>query len=298
MQENTVYFYKQAFLILSTFSFLLFETEDTEIFGCTSDQWHKKKQKLETSPLASMCFFFQHLHMPLSNLLDSPLVSSIQIDWSTTQFREARQLEFGIKLYGPAAAARLKKRFLHQHRVSFQAWKAATGSKGLQLSPTLIACCMKSIAIRSPNSSPAMRVNRLMMEHAPSMASKKSRIAVHTQTLHANMTTTTRRKGTNSNNAIIVPNQSSMNFSVSPAQMTYQPVQARNRLRPRSGLSLAKLNMNVYMSTVGSATPRISSGCPPTMEWITPHSAVDANVCTAVRTPSAHKISSSAHPLY
>jgi hypothetical protein len=74
--------------------------------------------------------------------------------------------------------------------------------------------------------------------------------------------------------------------------MTYQPVQARNRLRPRSGLSLAKLNMNVYMSTVGSATPRISSGCPPTMEWITPHRAVDANVCTAVRTPSAHKVSS------
>ena len=71
--------------------------------------------------------------------------------------------------------------------------------------------------------------------------------------------------------------------------MTYQPVQAKNRFRPRSGLSLAKLNMNVYMSTVGSATPNISRGCPPTMEWIMPHTAVDANVCTAVRTPSAHK---------
>ena len=46
---------------------------------------------------------------------------------------------------------------------------------------------MKSIAIRSPNSSPAMRVNRLMMEHAPSMASKNSRMAVHTQTLHTYM---------------------------------------------------------------------------------------------------------------
>uniref|UniRef100_A0A0A9G7I6 Uncharacterized protein n=1 Tax=Arundo donax TaxID=35708 RepID=A0A0A9G7I6_ARUDO len=106
---------------------------------------------------------------------------------------------------------------------------------------------MKSIAIRSPNSSPATRVNRLMNEHAPSIARKNSRMAVHTQT---------------------------------------QPVQARNRFRPRSGLSLAKLNMNVYMSTVGSATPRISRGCPPKMEWIMPHRAVDANVCTAVRTPS------------
>jgi len=55
--------------------------------------------------------------MPLTNLLDSPLVSCIQIDWSTTQFREARQLVFGIKLYGPAAA-RLRKKFLHQHRGS------------------------------------------------------------------------------------------------------------------------------------------------------------------------------------
>jgi hypothetical protein len=67
-------------------------------------------------------------------------------------------------------------------------------------------------------------------------------------------------------------------FSVSTKRMTYQPVQARNIFRPRSGLSLAKLNMNVYMSTVGSATPRISRGCPPTMEWIMPHRAVDANV--------------------
>ena len=88
-----------------------------------------------------------------------------------------------------------------------------------------------------------------------------------------------------------MPNQSEIKFSVtvSATRMTYQPVQAKNRFRPRSGLSLAKLNMNVYMSTVGSATPRISRGCPPTMEWIMPHTAVDANVCTAVSTPSAHK---------
>jgi len=48
---------------------------------------------------------------------------------------------------------------------------------------TLIACCMKSIAISRPNSSPARRVNLLIMEHAPRMASKKSNAAVQTHTL-------------------------------------------------------------------------------------------------------------------
>lgn len=44
--------------------------------------------------------------------------------------------------------------------------------------------------------------------------------------------------------------------------------------------------MNVYIKTVGSATPRISRGCPPKTEWIMPQNAVDARVCTAVRVPS------------
>lgn len=44
--------------------------------------------------------------------------------------------------------------------------------------------------------------------------------------------------------------------------------------------------MNVYIKTVGSATPRMSRGCPPKTEWMMPHSAVDARVCTAVRVPS------------
>lgn len=43
--------------------------------------------------------------------------------------------------------------------------------------------------------------------------------------------------------------------------------------------------MNVYINTVGSATPRMSRGCPPTTEWIIPQSAVDARVCTAVKDP-------------
>lgn len=42
---------------------------------------------------------------------------------------------------------------------------------------------MKSIAISMPNNSPAIRVNLLMIEHAPKMASKNSINAVHTHTL-------------------------------------------------------------------------------------------------------------------
>lgn len=47
-----------------------------------------------------------------------------------------------------------------------------------------MACCMKSIAISSPNNSPATRVNLLMMEQAPHIASTNSIKAVQTQTLH------------------------------------------------------------------------------------------------------------------
>lgn len=68
----------------------------------------------------------------------------------------------------------------------------------------------------------------------------------------------------------------------------YHPVHARKSLEPKSGLFLAKLNMNIYMITVGSATPRINKGWPPIIECIIPHSAVDANVCIAVSIPSRH----------
>ena len=66
----------------------------------------------------------------------------------------------------------------------------------------------------------------------------------------------------------------------------YHPVHAKKSFDPKSGLSLANLNINVYIITVGSATPRISKGWPPMIECIIPHSAVEANVWTAVRTPS------------
>lgn len=48
---------------------------------------------------------------------------------------------------------------------------------------TLIACCINSIAIRRPNSSPATRVNLLIMEQAPKIDNKNSKPAVHTHTL-------------------------------------------------------------------------------------------------------------------
>jgi len=57
-------------------------------------------------------------------------------------------------------------------------------------------------------------------------------------------------------------------------------------LCPKSFLSFAKSYKNVYIRTVGSATPRMRRGCPPKIEWIMPQSAVDARVCTAVRVPS------------
>jgi len=67
--------------------------------------------------------------------------------------------------------------------------------------------------------------------------------------------------------------------------LIYHPVQAKKRLGPKSFRSFAKSNINVYINTVGSATPSMSRGCPPTIEWMMPQSAVDARVCTAVKVP-------------
>lgn len=58
----------------------------------------------------------------------------------------------------------------------------------------------------------------------------------------------------------------------------YHPVHARKSSEPNSGLLFAKLNMNVYIITVGSATPRISKGWPPIIDCTIPHNAVDAKV--------------------
>lgn len=69
-------------------------------------------------------------------------------------------------------------------------------------------------------------------------------------------------------------------------EIAHHPAHATNRFRPKSGLPLAKLNKNVYIITVGSATPKINKGWPPTIECIIPQRAVDAKVWTAVRTPS------------
>lgn len=70
---------------------------------------------------------------------------------------------------------------------------------------------------------------------------------------------------------------------------TYQPAQAKNNLAPNSGLFVQKLYRMLYMITVGSATPTINRGWPPNIEWIIPQIAVDANVSTVLRLPSAKK---------
>lgn len=127
----------------------------------------------------------------------------------------------------------------------------------------------------SPNSSPAMRVNLLIMEHAPNTANRKSRRDVHTHTLHSKWQTLTNFK-----------QSPSQKFNIAKSS-NYQAVQAKYSLCPNSFLSLAKLYINVYIRTVGSATPRMSSGCPPMIEWIMPHTAVEARVWTAVKDPSA-----------
>jgi len=44
------------------------------------------------------------------------------------------------------------------------------------------------------------------------------------------------------------------------------------------------------MIIVGSATPTINKGCPPRIECMMPHIAVDANVSTVVRIPSVTKV--------
>jgi hypothetical protein len=43
-------------------------------------------------------------------------------------------------------------------------------------------------------------------------------------------------------------------------EIAHHPAHATNRFRPKSGLPLAKLNKNVYIITVGSATPKINKG--------------------------------------
>lgn len=171
---------------------------------------------------------------------------------------------------------------------------------------TLIACCMKSIAMSKPKSSPAKRVNLLMIEHAPKIASKKRSAPVHTHTLSTQDNILFRSVTKNNPEAP----QSSKNLRKSIWKISswtwmtlyitynnaaYHPVHGRNSFDPKSALVLAKLNMKVYISTVGSATPRISKGWPPMIECSIPHSAVDAKVWTAVIRPSAkiiHMLSS------
>lgn len=146
-----------------------------------------------------------------------------------------------------------------------------------------MACCIKSIAIRRPNNSPAIRVNLLIIEQAPRMASKKSKMDVHTHTLYKYYFGGRKKSSVSSANWHFF-----RNFNICKMFRSYHPVQAKKSSCPKSFRSLAKLNINVYINTVGSATPSMSRGCPPTTEWITPQIAVDARVCTAVKVPSVN----------
>lgn len=152
-----------------------------------------------------------------------------------------------------------------------------------------MASCMKSMAIRIPNSSPASRVNRLMKVQAPNTANKNNNSPVHKQTL--------KKKSSMKNKKDNAPLINFWDFKSFWKELSYakrktwvyHPVHARKRLEPKSVLLLAKLNMKVYIITVGSATPRINNGCPPIMECITPHNAVETKVWTAVIFPSCCK---------
>ena len=56
---------------------------------------------------------------------------------------------------------------------------------------------------------------------------------------------------------------------------------AKKRSRPRPGLSAANWYMKAYASTIGSATPTINSGWPPTTACITPVMAHAASTARA-----------------
>ena len=49
----------------------------------------------------------------------------------------------------------------------------------------------------------------------------------------------------------------------------------------------------MYIITVGSATPKIKSGCPPNIAWIIPQMAVDVRVSTALKVSSVSLFSCS-----
>lgn len=135
-----------------------------------------------------------------------------------------------------------------------------------------MASCIKSMAIRIPNSSPARRVNRLIKEQAPNTANKNNNSPVHKQTLKKKSS----MKKKEEDIASLIKLETSEKLL--ERNRVYHPVQARKRLGPKSDLLLAKLNMKVYIITVGSATPRINNGWPPIMECITPHNAVETKV--------------------
>lgn len=178
-----------------------------------------------------------------------------------------------------------KVEFQHKGTQAFVANASISGDCKVKeaLLLTLMASCMKSMAIKIPNSSPASRVNRLIKVQAPKTANKNNNSPVHKQTLSS----MEKERQWFFHKFFRLLKDSWKELSYAKRKIwVYHPVHARKRLEPKSVLLLAKLNMKVYIITVGSATPRINKGWPPIMECITPHNAVETKVWTAVIFPS------------
>ena len=99
----------------------------------------------------------------------------------------------------------------------------------------------------APNASPAYRVNRSMYAHALPSANR-------------------------SRNADVKMHTHALHAMKSPG--------------PRSARSFAKSNMYLYTSTMGSATPTMSSGWPPATDCIVPVMAHAASTWTTLITSS------------
>ena len=142
---------------------------------------------------------------------------------------------------------------------------------------------MNRIVINIPNNSPANLVNLFKAAAALNIAMRNNMTAVQMQTLSVdkNGKQWNKYRGTIWRNWKTITRSNSYLFII-----PYHPAHARNNRSPRFGWFLAKLYRYVYIIIVGSATPTISSGCPPSTECMMPHIAVDANVSTVVSVPS------------
>lgn len=138
---------------------------------------------------------------------------------------------------------------------------------------------MKRTVINIPKSSPATLVNLVITAEALKIARIKSIQAVQTQTL-------CQAKKTKLDQLVLRKKARRNKQNKLLSGMQYHAAQAKYRCSPRSSCPLANLYKYVYIITVGSATPTISRGCPPSIECMMPHIAVEAKVSTVLSLPS------------